>query len=317
MLGEKMRSRLAFLVKLSVGLSLITFIFSKIEWQSFINTVLRINPVFVIIPMIMFFFPGVWVSVLKWKRLLVAHNISLPFSKLYFYYLIGTFFNNFLPTSVGGDVSRIYYLSGVTNRPAEITSSIFMERLTGVMALFLLSTCFLGANISFAFTHPTFLYMESFFLVAFVCLFLLIYYSDRLFTRRSSQSTFYHFLGSKVIKLVEAIGEYRDNKKLLSEALFLSIGFVLVGVCSTYLYFLSIGITIPLSKLVLIYCLIQLLGLIPISINSLGINEGAFMLLFGALGIKPVDALTVALLGRAILMLASLGGGIAFIFTKT
>ena len=311
-----MKRRLLFFLKLCVGLSLIIFIFSRIGWQSFIDTILRINPVFVIIPIIMFFFPGVWVSVLKWKKLLLVHNIYTPFKKLYSYYLIGTFFNNFLPTSVGGDVSRIFYLSGVTNRPAEVTSSIFMERFTGVLALFFMSICFLVVNISFVYEHATFLYMESFFLLAFIFLYLLIHYKDKLFFKSDSQSKFYCFLNSTVGKLLDAISRYQDSKKILSEAFFLSIGFVLVGVCSTYLYFLSIGIIIPLSKLVLIYCLIQLLGLIPITINSLGISEGAFIILFGAMGIRSVDALTVALLGRVILMLASLSGGIAFIFTK-
>ena len=97
-------------------------------------------------------------------------------------------------------------------------------------------------------------------------------------------------------------------------AFLLSIIFILIGVLSTYLYFLSLDIKIPILKLLLIYTIVQLLGLLPISINSLGVTEGSYIILFGLIEISSIDALTVALLGRVLLMLVSLSGGGVFIF---
>ena len=77
---------------------------------------------------------------------------------------------------------------------------------------------------------------------------------------------------------------------------------------------MSIGIKVPILELIEIYTIVRLISLLPISINSLGITEGLYIVLFGLIGISSVDALTVALLGRVLLMLVSLSGGIVFIF---
>jgi len=73
---------------------------------------------------------------------------------------------------------------------------------------------------------------------------------------------------------------------------------------------------VPIFELILIYTVVQLMGILPVSINSLGVSEGAFIILFGLVGISSVDALTVALLGRILLMLVSLSGGV-LLFLKT
>ena len=45
---------------------------------------------------------------MRWKVLLNGYNYQVSFSRLVSFYLMGMFFNNFLPTSIGGDVFRIY-----------------------------------------------------------------------------------------------------------------------------------------------------------------------------------------------------------------
>lgn len=100
-----MRKSLISIFKITVGLLLMFIIFTKVEWSVFISTIKRINPIYIYINTILFFFPGVWLSVLKWEKLLKIQEINVPFKQLYLYYLIGTFFNNFLPSTVGGDIS--------------------------------------------------------------------------------------------------------------------------------------------------------------------------------------------------------------------
>ena len=307
-----MKIKLSFFLRLIVGLSLIFFIFSKVEWSEFISIVTRINPIYICIPIILFFFPGVWSSVLKWKQLLSIHGIDMPFKQLYLYYLIGIFFNNFLPTTVGGDISRVHYLNHGINKPAEITSSIIVERLTGVIALVFLTLFSIMLEISFIFEHPSLLYAVSIFFIILSSIFFIYKYIN--FEKYIPKFKCLSNTKTKIIELYDAIYYYHHNKRVLWMAFLLSIIFILIGVLSTYLYFLSLDIKIPILKLLLIYTIVQLLGLLPISINSLGVTEGSYIILFGLIGISSIDALTVALLGRVLLMLVSLSGGGVFIF---
>ncbi|MCZ7403149.1 MAG: lysylphosphatidylglycerol synthase transmembrane domain-containing protein [Candidatus Methanoperedens sp.] len=307
-----MKKSSTFFLKLIVGLSLIFFIFSRIEWNEFINTIKRINLVYIYISMILFFFPGVWLSVCKWKKLMLVHNINLPFKQLYLYYLIGIFFNNFLPSTVGGDVSRVVYLKHATNKTAEITASIIMERLTGLVALiflFLFSAIF---DISIIFGHPIVLYIIILIFLSITAIYLLL--RNDVLEKHVCKFRFLIPLWEKVNEIFELVCNYWNYKKVLLYTIIISIIFVMFGALATYLFFLSIGIKAPIFDLILIYSAVQLIGMLPISINSLGLSEGASIILYGLIGISSVDALTVALMARFSLMLVSLSGGVIFIF---
>jgi len=307
-----MKEKLTFLLKLIIGFSLMVFILYKIEWNEFVSTIIQIKPVFIYIPVLLFFFPSVWLSVLKWKKLLRVYNIDLPFKQLYLYYLIGTFFNNFLPSTVGGDISRVLYLKRATNKTAEITSSIIMERVTGLLALIFLGALSVLFNLSFVIRHPLLLYLIMLLFSFVIVMYLLL--GNYTIKRHFHNLKFLIPFWGKVAELFEALNKYRNHKKVLLLTTMISIIFTLFGVLATYLYFLSIAIEVPIVELILIYTLVNLIGILPISINSIGLTEGLYIILFGLIGISSVDALTVALLGRVLMMLVSLSGGVVFIF---
>ena len=59
---------------------------------------------------------------------------------------------------------------------------------------------------------------------------------------------------------------------------------------------------------------ISLLSLIPLSLNSIGITEGAFVVLYGTVGVLPSEALAAALLVRFGMIILSLLGGLFLLF---
>ncbi|MEL6824271.1 MAG: lysylphosphatidylglycerol synthase transmembrane domain-containing protein [Calditrichota bacterium] len=70
----------------------------------------------------------------RWHVLLGGVGIQVPYGSLLRYYLIGYFFNNFLPTTIGGDVSRAYNLAQHTDKKADSIASVLMERILGLLA---------------------------------------------------------------------------------------------------------------------------------------------------------------------------------------
>ena len=68
----------------------------------------------------------------RWKVLLDVGENSLSWFKLLQLYLVGGFFNAFLPTGLGGDVMRVR-LSGNTNKNySGAFAAVFVERLLGI-----------------------------------------------------------------------------------------------------------------------------------------------------------------------------------------
>src|SRR5688500_1751682 len=93
-------------------------------------------------------FLGVALSAAKWGVLLRARGQRQPFTWLLGAYLAGQFANNFLPTTVGGDALRIAQLGRRIGSYSDASASVFVERLTGFLALSLLATLALLASYS-------------------------------------------------------------------------------------------------------------------------------------------------------------------------
>src|SRR5258705_2351670 len=70
-----------------------------------------------------------------WARLLRAQGVRIPYPKAASYYFVGLFFNNFLPSNVGGDITRISDASKHADRMSSVFSATLMERLIGVVAI--------------------------------------------------------------------------------------------------------------------------------------------------------------------------------------
>ena len=85
---------------------------------------------------------GYGISALRWQILIKSQNITLSLIDLVKYYLVGAFFNNFLPTTIGGDIVRAYDVSKVSNSLSRSFAVIIIERMTGIFAL--ISYSFVG-----------------------------------------------------------------------------------------------------------------------------------------------------------------------------
>ena len=86
------------------------------------------------------------ISSLKWSLFIHERGVQISQLKLFNLYLIGRFFNNFLPSMVGGDVARIYLLGRAISSQSRSFASVFLERATGVVGLTLFASGFALAN---------------------------------------------------------------------------------------------------------------------------------------------------------------------------
>ena len=71
--------------------------------------------------------------------LFVGEGLKIPFGRVIQLTFIGFFFNNFMPTAVGGDIVKAYYVHKQTRQTAKSFIAVFMDRFIGLFSFILLA----------------------------------------------------------------------------------------------------------------------------------------------------------------------------------
>jgi uncharacterized membrane protein YbhN (UPF0104 family) len=81
----------------------------------------------------------IWVSVWRWRVLLHVQATEVGSWTLTESLLVASFFNNFLPSNIGGDVVRVADTAPYTGSKTLATTVVLIDRVLGVVALFLMA----------------------------------------------------------------------------------------------------------------------------------------------------------------------------------
>jgi uncharacterized protein (TIRG00374 family) len=115
-----------------------------------------------------------------------------------------------------------------------------------------------------------------------------------------------------ILSLVDALIEGTRKKRTMVYAFIISVVFHLLSAVGSYCSLRAMGFDVSLLSVVLIIPLVNLIAQVPISLNGLGLREGAFALLFTAVGVPAAVAVGAALVDRAVAVLMSLIGGLMY-----
>ena len=127
------------------GLGLLAFLLWRVDWQELTRIVSQASVGYVGVALLIELF-NVMPRGLRWRALLVTQGTREPFLRLLAIYLVGSFFNNFLPSNVGGDSVRMLRLGQLTGRGADAASSVLVERLCGLLAVLLMGVAAVLSN---------------------------------------------------------------------------------------------------------------------------------------------------------------------------
>src|SRR5215216_3901318 len=134
-----MKKTVLTLLKIVVSLGILTYIFTKVIDIRHLWANLKEADVSFIIAAILFYFLVQTLSAWRWYLLVKPQGIEVPFSKILAFYFLGMYFNFFLPSAIGGDVFKVYYLNKETNRLSASTASVFFDRDIGMGGLVLVA----------------------------------------------------------------------------------------------------------------------------------------------------------------------------------
>ncbi|MCI0379005.1 MAG: flippase-like domain-containing protein [Gemmataceae bacterium] len=239
-------------------------------------------------------------SAVRWKHFADSMRFRHSIGRLTGFYLIGTYFNLLLPTSVGGDVVRAWYLDGRSGRRWAALGCVLLDRLNGLAVLVALA-CLAATFAPLAI--PAWIPWCAWGLAAGGALGLLslpvLARIARLSPMRREQ--------------LQTLWRFLRSPRLLARATLLSLIVQAANVLAVWCVGLSIHAPIDAAYYWVFVPLISLLTLLPISLNGMGVREGAAVLFLAPFGIADGTAVTLAFLWFCVTVAVSLVGGVVYL----
>lgn len=280
--------KLAFKILLSaIFIGLLLF---KINWSDSWRYLERIDVWHILIYLAVIFL-GLFISAKKWQELCLHKGFREHLFDLFRWYLTGAFINNFVPSTIGGDIFRAYQVGRKEKRFSEATSTVVMDRFTGLLSLMIMSPIFFLINHQ----RTSGIYVLIFSNLVIVGLFagIVIF----LKARRASliRRIFGHF-PDKARKFLRELNSFGSDRKVFAKAMAYSFLFNLIGVgMANLVLFWSLGVRINILDYFSAIFMISIVSSIPAGI---GLKEWCYVAFFVPLGIDISAVVTVAILNR-------------------
>lgn len=234
------------------------------------------------------------VNAAKWSWSLRLHGLRYPWMQLFRVGCMGYFFNNFLPSAIGGDVYRVYRTWATDGDKSAAVSAVLIERLVGV-GILLVNGC-IGAL--FLLDHSlarAVVYVGVGAVCAAVLSLPLLIHLQRsgALSRRFA----------KLIAVEALLGRLLTPRIEWLWLAISSLAFQVLAVAALFLCFAAVDAEIDVPKALLITAAAGLASVLPISISGLGVVEGSIAGVAVALG-GPYEAAVLAALLLRLLALA-------------
>jgi len=313
-----MKKSVLLILKVVFSVGILVYIFTRVVNLGDLWANLRGAKVSYLIAAVALYYIVQCLSAYRWYLLLKPPDIEIGFLRILSLYYLGMYFNFFLPSAIGGDFFKVYYLNKETGRLSASTASVFVDRDVGMGGLLIAATlvaAYGGTRIppeNGVLLAPLFALVGVVFIAANLALFYrpsynLLHRLLSLFRMKRADE--------KVENLFESVNSYRGQWSLGAIALIISLGVQIGCAMVNMLAASAIGLRTQngwIDYMVFIPA-IGLIGMIPLSVNGAGWREASYILLFTSVGAEPHQAATLSLLWLGIMVVTSLPGGIIYI----
>lgn len=250
---------------------------------------------------------GAW----RWGLLLKAQHLAASTFDLFKTYLVATFFNNFLPSNIGGDVIRIAHTAPACGSKTLATTVVLMDRGLGLLGLGLVAAT--GASLAALGSPqvgpfgPTVLWAGV--LGGAAVGTLVVSLPHRLGQvlgplRRLHQE----WVEERITRLVGGLSRFRETPLALGGGV---TGAVVVQLLLVGFYAaIARALHIPISAthLAVLVPLSFIVQMAPVSVNGFGVREATFGYYFTRVGLPLESAIALSLIGAVVIMVFSVSG---------
>jgi glycosyltransferase 2 family protein len=307
----------SFVLRLAISLLLTGYILSRADLVAVVDAFRNIEPGWIGAALILQLL-GPAIIALRWSRLLAAKGVVPGWRYLYVSTLVSTFFRQFLPSTVGGDVIRGYDAWRAGAGRGVALMSLVLDRLFGLLALAILAGIGLLLSDQLTGRLPGLGLYVGLALVVLVAMVAQIVHPTRLSLRlggaglelapRRARDT--------LSRIATALGSYRNAQGVLGLSLVLSLILQVVVVTFYWTLGRALGLDVDYASFFVIAPIAIFVMMLPVSINGIGVREGIFVFLLGQWGVGTAQALALAWMEYGIFLLFGLLGGAIHILRR-
>jgi uncharacterized membrane protein YbhN (UPF0104 family) len=243
------------------------------------------------------------VSALRWQLLARPLGFERSLWQYTGFYFIGMYFGMVLPTSVGGDVVRAWYLDGRSGCRLAAFVAVFLDRLSGLLVLLAMACV---ATLVCPLELPAWIPWSVWGTAASAVVGLALL---PVIARRSKHAKL------RASQLRSAFAMLR-SPRLLAATTLLSLVVQAANVIIVWLVGTAIGAGVHAEYYWILVPMVSLLTLLPVSVNGMGLREGGMAVFLAPLGVGRGTALTLSLLWFAVFTATSLLGGFVYLFGR-
>lgn len=307
------RGALRLLLRVVVGVGVFAFLIARSDVGELWGTIREARPAYVL-GAVGVIFTGLFVSALRWQAYLEALELPLPYRTLFRLYFVGTFFNAFLPTGIGGDAYKAVRVGRGRGSLAPAFASVFLDRFAGVVALSafgFVSSAYLLAGGDVRRGVPLLALALSAGIMGAATL--LLWGGERLLGR--GRLIRHEGIGGRIRRAVRSIHQAGRHPDAAARGYLFGVVFQALGLTYHVMAARAFGLPVPLAAMACIVVISSVATMIPLSVNGLGFREGAYVWALGRYGVGRPEATAFALLVLAVLLLSSVIGGIVYVIS--
>lgn len=307
-----MKQTALLLVKIGVSLALLAYLFSTTDLAALERRV-RSGDTVLLAAAVGLYSAMLLLATWRWRLLLQAQGYAAPLRHLSASYLVATFFNNFLPSNIGGDLVRVRDSSRLTGSTTASLAIVAIDRILGFGALYVLAVA------AFLAGGPAVRHLAGAraLIVGLGLFFGLLTYvffrpgtARRLMTRTRLSSWPWALEQFEVVQA--AVHVYRTKLTQVWKAFAASVALQAVFVYYYYAVAQALRIPLPLAACFLMVPLCTLLQTVPVSFNGWGIRESVFILYFSQIGLSKDSALAFSVVGAGLVVFLSFSGALVW-----
>lgn len=250
----------------------------------------------------------------RWQIIIAGMGAPQSFRNLLHVNLVSTFFGMFLPSSVGGDVMKMIMIAGGASQREAAASSVVIDRVIGMAVTLVISALALLFLPVVWGNHTVLGALAA--TAILVSLGIAIIFSRRLFRLITllAPRIIWRKIEASVARAHQSVINLRNRVDILVYASLVSLFRQIAISLSIFFAGKSFGIDGDVAIYFVIIPIVMAVTALPISINGLGLQDNAMVLLFGIVGVNSAEALSLSIFMHVTRSLTGIVGGLFFAF---
>ena len=306
-----------FLLKFIFSFSIIAYLLIKIvPINDFLKVLKGANILWLILSFSLHSL-GLLISAYRWQILIQAQGDRVPLGFLAKSYLVGTFFNNFLPTRFGGDIVRIWDGSRYSRSVLKSSAIVLVERFTGIIVLLLFAFVASLSRLEMAKKIP--IIWVSLLVGLLGLLFVISFFMP--FAKRIlgkiPDKGYLKKIKAKVFEFRDVVLVYKEKKREFLKALFWAFLLQVNVILHYFLVGKALHLNISFLDYFIFIPIILIILIIPVTISGLGLREGIYIEIFKFYLIPAALAFSFPLIADvAFGLIIGIIGGIIYVLRR-